>query len=260
MPTSDMFIPGLLAGRRALVTGGGTGLGLAIAREFGRLGAALTIAARNLERLEAAAAELRAAGAAARAHAVNIRKEDEVAALFERLAADGNLPDILVNNAGGQFAAEPLDITPNGFRAVVDLNLQGTWHMTRAFAERLIAAGRPGAIVNIVLSTQSGSAMMMHSAAARAGVENMTRSLAFAWGPKGITVNAIAPGTIDTEALDQYGRTEMEEWGRRLPVPRMGTPEEVAWATAFLCSPAGRYITGTTIIVDGGQHLMGLDR
>jgi NAD(P)-dependent dehydrogenase (short-subunit alcohol dehydrogenase family) len=260
MPASEIFAPGLLAGRRALVTGGGTGIGLAIARELGRLGAGVTIAARNLERIEAAAAELRAAGAAADAHAVNIRKEDEVAALFDSLAEAGVLPDILVNNAGGQFAAEPLAITPNGFRAVVDLNLQGTWHMIRAFAERLIAAGRPGAIVNIVLSTQNGSAMMMHSAAARAAVENMTKSLAFVWGPKGITVNSVAPGTIDTEALDQYGRDEMMAWGKRLPVPRIGGPEEVAWAVVYLCSPAGRYVTGTTITVDGGQHLMGLDR
>lgn len=260
MPSSDIFAPGLFAGRRALVTGGGTGIGFAIARELGRLGAAVTIAARDLARLEKAAVSLRAHGIDTEARALNIRKDDEVVALFESLQQAGRLPDILINNAGGQFAADPLAITPNGFRAVVDLNLQGTWHVTRAFAERAIAEGISGSIVNIVLSTQNGSAMMMHSAAARAGVENMTRSLAFSWGPKGITVNSIAPGTIDTDALDLYGREAMVEWGTRLPVPRLGTPEEIAWAAAYLCSPAGRYITGTTVIVDGGQHLMGLDR
>ncbi len=260
MAASDIFAPGLLAGRHALVTGGGTGIGLAIAQELARLGARVTVAARDGERLEKAAAELREAGAAADARTVNIRNENEVASLFEAMAGAGSVPDILVNNAGGQFAAEPLAISANGFRAVIDLNLQGTWHMIRAFAGRLIAAGRSGAIVNIVLSTQTGSAMMMHSAAARAGVENMTKSLAYAWGPKGITVNSVAPGTIDTAALDNYGRDEMLVWGKRLPVPRIGEADEVAWAVAYLCSPAGRYITGTTIVVDGGQHLMGLDR
>ena len=260
MPASDIFAPGLLAGRHALVTGGGTGIGFAIAQELARLGAGVTIAARNAERLEKAAADLRASGAAADARTVNIRNDGEVAALFDAMDQAGTVPDILVNNAGGQFAADPLAITANGFRAVVDLNLQGTWHVTRAFAERLVGTGRPGSIVNIVLSTHSGSQMMMHSAAARAGVENMTKSLAFAWGPKGITVNSVAPGTIDTAALDNYGRDVMLAWGERLPVPRIGEADEIAWAVAFLCSPAGRYITGTTIIVDGGQHLMGLDR
>ncbi len=260
MPGSEIFTPGLLAGRHALVTGGGTGIGLAIAHELARLGAGVTVAARNAERLEKAATDLRATGAAAFARTVNIRNETEVAALFDAMAGAGTVPDILVNNAGGQFAAEPLAISANGFRAVIDLNLHGTWHVTREFAQRLIDAGRPGSIVNIVLSTQGGSAMMMHSAAARAGVENMTKSLAFAWGPKGITVNAVAPGTIDTAALDNYGRDEMLAWGKRLPVPRIGEADEVAWAVAFLCSPAGRYITGTTVVVDGGQHLMGLDR
>lgn len=131
MPSSDIFAPGLFAGRRALVTGGGTGIGFAIARELGRLGAAVTIAARDLARLEKAAVSLRAHGIDTEARALNIRKDDEVVALFESLQQAGRLPDILINNAGGQFAADPLAITPNGFRAVVDLNLQGTWHVTR---------------------------------------------------------------------------------------------------------------------------------
>ncbi|MEX1107656.1 MAG: SDR family oxidoreductase [Dongiaceae bacterium] len=260
MNLSEIFAPGLLAGRRALVTGGGTGIGLAIARELGTLGAAVTLAARSEERLEAAARGLREAGIDANARKVNIRKDEEVTALFDAMAAADEMADILINNAGGQFVADPLDVSANGFRAVVDLNLQGTWQMTRAFAARLIPTGRKGSIVNIVLSTFDGSPMMVHSAAARAGVVNMTKSLAFAWGPKGITINSIAPGTIDTEALDAYGRDAMVAWGKRLPVARLGAPDEIAWATAYLCSPAGAYITGTTLIVDGGQHLMGADR
>lgn len=254
---SAIFRQGLLAGRTALVTGGGTGIGLAIARELGALGAHVAVAARNEERLAAVAGELERAGIAARAETVNIRREDEVAALMDRLAAAGWLPDILVNNAGGQFHAEPFAISANGFRAVVDLNLNGTWHMTKAFAERLVASGRGGRVVNIVLSLFQGLPGAAHAGAARAGVINLTKSLALAWGHHGITVNAVAPGTIDTPALRQYDAAEIAADIRRLAIKRMGRPEEVAQAVAFLASPAGDYMTGTTLVLDGGEHLIG---
>jgi len=254
---SQIFRPGLLAGRTALVTGGGTGIGLAIAHELGALGARVTIAARDGERLTHAAADLKTRGIEARAETVNIRKEAEVAALLDRLQRASWLPDILVNNAGGQFNADPLAITANGFRAVVDLNLNGTWHMTKAVGERLVASGRPGRIINIVLSLFQGLPGSAHAGAARAGVINLTKSLALAWAKHGITVNAVAPGTIDTPALAQYDRAEMEADIRRLPVKRMGHPEEVAQLVAFLVSPAGDYMTGTTLILDGGEHLIG---
>ncbi|MEX1204545.1 MAG: SDR family oxidoreductase, partial [Dongiaceae bacterium] len=165
--------------------------------------------------------------------------------------------DILVNNAGGQFAAAPLDISANGFRAVVDLNLNGTWHMTRAFGAAAVAAGRGGKVVNIVLSLFNGLPQMVHAGAARAGVINMTKSLAVAWGRHGITVNAVAPGTIDTAALAQYDQAALQADVRRLPIKRMGGAREVALAVAYLASPAADYVTGTTLIVDGGEHLMG---
>lgn len=257
MDPPSIFAPGLLAGRTALVTGGGTGIGLAIAGELGRLGARVVLAARTLERLDEAAAGLRAAGIAAEAERVNIRAEGEVEALFDRLAGRGLAIDFLVNNAGGQFAAEALDITPNGFRAVVDLNLTGTWLMTRAFAARAIAAGRGGRVVNIVLSLFTGLPHMAHAGAARAGVINLTKSLATAWGRHGIAVNCVAPGTIDTPALAQYDRAAMEAEIRRLPIKRIGRPEEIAFAVAYLLSPAGDYVTGTTLVVDGGEHLIG---
>jgi NAD(P)-dependent dehydrogenase (short-subunit alcohol dehydrogenase family) len=254
---SSIFCPDLLSGRTALVTGGGTGIGFAIARELGALGARVAIAARDGERLAHAAAELTDAGIEARAETVNIRKEGEVATLLDRLEATGWLPDILVNNAGGQFHAEPLAISANGFRAVVDLNLNGTWHMTRALGERLVAAHRPGRIINIVLSLFQGLPGSAHAGAARAGVINLTKSLALAWGRHGLTVNAIAPGTIDTPALAQYDAGEMAADIQRLPIKRMGRPEEVAQLVAFLVSPAGDYMTGTTLILDGGEHLIG---
>jgi NAD(P)-dependent dehydrogenase (short-subunit alcohol dehydrogenase family) len=254
---SLIFRPGLLAGRTALVTGGGTGIGLAIAHELGALGARVTIAARDADRLRQAAAGLKQAGIEARAETVNIRKEGEVGALLDRLQEAHWLPDILVNNAGGQFNADPLAITANGFRAVVDLNLNGTWHMTKAVGERLVTTGSPGRIVNIVLSLFQGLPGSAHAGAARAGVINLTKSLALAWAKHGITVNAVAPGTIDTPALAQYDRAEMEADIQRLPVKRLGRPEEVAQLVAFLVSPAGDYMTGTTLILDGGEHLIG---
>jgi NAD(P)-dependent dehydrogenase (short-subunit alcohol dehydrogenase family) len=254
------FKPGLFKGRSALVTGGGTGIGFAIARELGRLGARVLIAARDQARLEAAAQALRDEDIDATFLPLNMRDEAQVAAVFERLKAEGALPDILANNAGGQFAADPLAITPNGFRAVVDLNLTGTWLVTRAWGERVIAAGRGGKVVSIVLSLESGLPDMVHAGAARAGVINMTKSLAVAWGPRGITVNAIAPGTIDTPALEGYDSAEIADWTQRLPIKRLGRPEEVAQAVAYLASPAGDYITGTTLFLDGGEHLMGAAR
>jgi peroxisomal trans-2-enoyl-CoA reductase len=255
--SSSIFQPNLLRGRTALVTGGGTGIGMAIARELGALGARVGIAARNAERLRQAATDLEELGIEARAETVNIRNEAEVRAVLDRLQEVDWLPDILVNNAGGQFHADPLAITANGFRAVVDLNLNGTWHVTKAVAERLVAAGRSGRIVNIVLSMFQGLPGSAHAGAARAGVVNLTKSLALAWGRHGITVNAIAPGTIDTPALAQYDETEMEADIQRLPIKRMGRPEEVAQLVAYLVSPAGDYMTGTTLILDGGEHLIG---
>lgn len=263
MTGSAYFRDGLLAGRTALVTGGGTGIGRGIALELARLGARVVVAARDRSRVDAAAAEIAAAGGAALAETVNIRKEAEVAALYDRIAAAGWAPDILVNNAGGQFQAEPLAISPNGFRAVIDLNLNGTWLMTHQFAERFIArreAGETaaGSVVNIVLSLFQGLPAMAHSGASRAGVMNLTKSLALAWGRHGITLNCIAPGTIETEAaLSRYDIAELKDDIGRLPIKRMGSVEEIAAAAAFLVSPAGAFITGTTLIVDGGEHLLG---
>jgi citronellol/citronellal dehydrogenase len=142
----------------------------------------------------------------------------------------------------------------------VDLNLNGTWLASQAFAKAAVAAGRPGRIVNIVLSAFTGAPQMAHSGAARAGVINLTKSLAVAGGRHGITVNAVAPGTIDTPALAQYDALEREAELRRLPIKRMGTAREVALAVVYLVSPAGDYVTGTTVIVDGGDHLMGAVR
>ncbi|MGO8868390.1 MAG: SDR family oxidoreductase [Alphaproteobacteria bacterium] len=257
MNSASIFAPGLFAGCKVLVTGGGTGIGFAIASEFGGLGASVVIAGRTVETLEKAAGILASRGIAASALPLNIRKEGEVAGLFDQLERLALFPDILVNNAGGQFARQALDISANGFRAVVDLNLNGTWHMCQAFATRAVARGSGGTIINIVLSAESGSPGFAHSAAARAGVINLTKTLAIEWARHGIRVNAVAPGTIETAALEQYHKANTRAAIARLPVKRIGRPLEVAWAVAFLASRGGEYITGATLFVDGGKHLAG---
>ncbi len=253
-----MFAPGLFAGRHALITGGGTGIGYAIAQELGRLGARVTIAARTEAALASATDALRAEGIAAAWYPVNIRKADEVEGLIEAVTRDHGLPDILVNNAGGQFAAAALDISPNGFRAVMDLNVQGTWQVSHAWASRAIAAGTGGRIVNIVFANVEAMANFAHAAAARAANVNLTKTLALEWGRHGILVNAVGPGVIGTPAIQQYSeKMSGRRLAHRLPVPRVGTAREVALAVAFLCSPAGDYVTGIVLPVDGGISLSG---
>lgn len=253
----SIFNPQLFKGKSALVTGGGTGIGLAISQLLGKLGAHVILAGRTVETLERAVNELRKENVDADFIKTNIRKEQEVNELFEKVSGKWDGCDFLINNAGGQFAAPALEISPNGFRAVVDLNLQGTWQMSSSYARMLIERGRPGRIINIVLCLNSGMPGMVHAGAARAGVINMTKTLAVEWGGYGINVNAIAPGTIETSGLQQYDADKLKQTINRLPIGRMGKPGEVAAAVAYLLSPAGSYITGTTIEIDGGEHLMG---
>lgn len=256
--TSSIFQPGLLSGRTALITGGATGIGFATAKLMGQLGAQVIIGSRDADKLQAAVAQLRALAVNAHGHVVNVRDEAAIDKLFAELTAASRLPDILVNNAGGQFASPALDISPNGFRAVVDLNLTGSWLMSVAFARHFRAAqNKTGAIVSIVLAQQSGIPGMVHAAAARSGVANMMKTLAYEWGGLGLTVNALAPGTVDTEALIRYDRAGLEATAARLPVPRMASAEEVAQAVVYLVSPAARFITGITLQIDGGEHLLG---
>ena len=252
---ATVFATGLFEGSTALVSGGATGIGFAIAELLGSLGASIVIASRNAERLAAASAKLTEIGIENEWHSVDIRNDTQVSALFDTLAQRGRFPAILVNNAGGQFAAPALQISPNGFRAVVDLNLAGTWNMSRAFTAGRIAQGGGGRIVNIVLSIDSGSPGYAHAAAARAGVINLTKTLAAEWAPHGLTVNAVAPGTIRTSGLDQYDPSAIDAAVQSLPIKRMGEPLEVAQAVGFLASPAGDYITGTVLFVDGGKQL-----
>jgi NAD(P)-dependent dehydrogenase (short-subunit alcohol dehydrogenase family) len=255
---AQLFHPGMLQGSTALVSGGGTGIGFAIARQLGRLGARVAICSRHTDELEAAAETLRAEAIEVLPFFVNIRDENTVEALFAALKHAGWQPDILVNNAGGQFAAPALQVSPNGFRSVIDLNLTGTWLMSSAFARQFSQSGqRQGSIVSIVLAQEQGMPGMVHASASRAGVANMMKTLAYEWGPLGLTANAIAPGTVETAALARYNRAGLEATAARLPVARMASPEEIAQSVAYLVSPAARFITGITLQIDGGEHLLG---
>jgi len=253
----DIFAPGLFAGRTALVTGGGRGIGAATALGFARLGANVVIASRTEAELAKTTAEIEALGVACLAVNTNIRDLAAVDALRDAALARFGAVDFLINNAGGQFLTQPFKISDNGWRAVVDLNLNGTWNVTSRFAPAMMRR-RSGRIVNVVhiYSFERGAPMFVHSGAARAGVVNMTRSLAPYLQQRGVTINALAPGTVaGAEASANYGMTPDEF---RATTGRAGTgdPEDMAAAVMFLCSPGARMINGAVLVADGAmsQH------
>jgi NAD(P)-dependent dehydrogenase (short-subunit alcohol dehydrogenase family) len=256
------FAPGLFQGKTALVTGGGRGIGKAIAIGFARLGANVVIASRKIENLEPTADEIRSLGVDCLAMPVNIRDVDQVSALVTAATERFGAIDVLVNNAGGQFPARPSEITDGGWRAVVDLNLTGTWNVLSRVSPGMLDRGA-GAIVNIVhvYSFDRGAPAFAHSGAARAGVVNLTHSLAYYWARKGVRVNALAPGSIATQGLreEEYAKMQVSDYEsqqiRDIPCHRLGTPEEVAAMTVFLCSPAAAYINGAVLVGDGAQSL-----
>jgi citronellol/citronellal dehydrogenase len=254
-----IFAPAMMNGQVGIVTGGGSGIGLATARELVRLGGCAVICGRTRDKLEAAAAELTALGTpdAILAQVCDIRMPEQVDALVAGALARYGKVDLLVNNAGGQFPAAAETISPRGFDAVVQNNLNGTFTMTRAVATAAMIPARRGRIVNVIANIYRGFPMMVHTGAARAGVENMTMTLAVEWARFGILVNAVAPGIILSSGTERYPREAVDIAIRRCPLKRAGTVEEVAAAILFLCSPAAQYITGTTLRLDGAQSLWG---
>ncbi|WP_328960134.1 SDR family oxidoreductase [Streptomyces virginiae] len=253
--------PGTYAGQVVLVTGGGTGLGKAIAAEFARLGADLVIASRRAEQLKAAREELAAVPGAGRVTAAvcDIRDPERVADVFDAAQAAFGLPDVLVNNAAANFPSPAEDLSPNAWRAVVDITLTGTWFMTREFGRRHLAAGTGGSIVNIGASyAWTGGPGFVHSAAAKAGVKSLVETLAVEWGPYGIQINGLVPGLfphgdMSEDIRDGLERAAPDAKDARQPALRVGAPREPGWAATFLASPYARFITGHTLVVDGAN-------
>ena len=251
---SQVFRDGLLEGMVCVVSGAGTGLGRETALEMARLGATVVGCGRRQEPL-AGTAELAAGLSGKFEHEVlDIRKEDDVDAFFDRLLERHGRLDVLVNNAGGQFLSPAEAISPKGFRTVVELNVTGTWLMSHAAATKAFIPGGGGKILSVTLSPHNGMPGMVHSGAARAAVENMMRTLAIEWSRFGIKTVALAAGQFATETLlTKYPQVVVDNLERSIPIGRAGRPEEMAWLVAYLASPAGDFYSGTTITIDGAR-------
>jgi NAD(P)-dependent dehydrogenase (short-subunit alcohol dehydrogenase family) len=254
----SVFAPDLLSGQAAFVTGGGSGIGAGIARMLARQGARVALLGRTAEKLESAAAEIRAAGGEARTWAGDVREYAAVErALGDAADAFGRL-DVLVNSAAGNFLAPAASLSANGFRAVVDIDLCGTFNASRAAFAHL--AKTRGNIVNVT-ATQADvpTPLQCHAGAAKAGIAKLTRDLALEWASAGVRVNAVAPGPIaGTEGVARLVPGNVDATiRRRVPLQRFGTIDEVCDAVLFLVSRAGAYMTGSTLLIDGGTSLVG---
>ena len=255
---SSIFQNGILADRVAFVTGGGTGITGGVARALSEAGASVALVSRNPEHLEPAAAAINTNGGKALAVVADVRKPDEVEKAIASTVEQFGKIDILVNGAAGNFLCTADQLTPNGFGAVVDIDLKGTFHVCRAAFSQL--KEHRGQILNISATLHYlGTPMQLHVSAAKAGVDALTRNLAVEWGRHGIRVNAIAPGPIeDTEGMKRLVPEPIKEkLKKNIPLGRFGRIADIERAAVFLCSDAASFINGAVLVVDGGQWLAG---
>ena len=244
----------LLAGRTALVTGGGTGIGRAITLKLAELGAQVFIMGRTEATLKQTAS-LAPAGSVLPIVA-DVREGDQVDSAIELILSQAPGIDILVNNAGGQFPSPAEKISANGFRAVTRLNLEATWYLTTSVAARSMLPRGYGKVICITITPRGALPGMAHSGAARAAVESLIRTWAVEWGSRGVRTVGVAPGIVHTEAFDRYG-VDAAKVAEVVPLRRLQRPDEIADLVAFIASPSGDYITGTTIVMDGGLDMVG---
>ena len=253
-----MLPPGTFTDAVVLVTGGGTGLGKAIAVEFGRLGAAVAIVSRDAGHGAAGVAALETIGTRATCTTADVRDAESIAAAFDAVEAELGPVTVLVNNAAGNFTARAEAMSANAWRSVTQIVLDGTFFCSTEFARRRIAGGDGGAVLNIGATySWTGGPGTAHSAAAKAGVTNLTQTLAVEWAPHGIRVNCLAPGLFPHDDLPERlrrGRDEADDAGR-VPAGRVGRPHELGWAATYLCSPYASYLSGHTLVLDGANWL-----
>jgi peroxisomal 2,4-dienoyl-CoA reductase len=267
----DVFRPGLFDGQVALITGGGSGIGRGIADTLAALGAHVVLASRKQERVDAAAAEIRAAGGRASGVAVDVREPERVQQMVAQVRDAHGRIDLLVNNAAGNFYAPSETLSANAWKSVIEIDLYGTFFCSQAVLPVMRGQGG-GSIVNISMTLHyRGWPLMAHATAAKAGIDALTRTLALEWARDRVRVNAIAPGPIPTEGVrkaftppptaegvpDVFAvERAMESYARKaIPLQRWGTPADIGGMVAFLGSPAGQWITGAIMVVDGGEWL-----
>ena len=252
-----MYQANLFKRKTVFVKGGRSGIGYVIAKQFLTYGAKVIIASRDSDKMEAAHNNLKEIGDC-HAIALNIRSYENVQEVVEKIKSEFGTIDILINNAGGQFPAPTETISPKGWNAVIDINLNGTWNMTHSFANAFCIPQKSGIIINVIANiVREFPGMSLNRCCTRAGIDNLTKSLSLEWVHHNIRLNAIAPGIIDSTGLEQYPPAFRAAMEPSIPMHRFGSVDDIAYLALFLASPMSNYITGETIYVDGGQSLWG---
>ncbi|MEX2588808.1 MAG: SDR family oxidoreductase, partial [Chitinophagales bacterium] len=253
---NPIFSKDTFKGKTVFVSGGGSGIGKSIAHQFLISGARVIIASRKQERVNKTRDELSTYGEC-HAFQLDIRQPEAIEGVIEKIKAKNWQVDILINNAGGQFPSPAESISPNGWNAVINTNLNGTFFMSQQFANAFFIPNKSGKIVNIIANIFRGFPGMAHTGAARAGVDNLSKTLAVEWARYKIRVNAIAPGIIQSTGLEQYPPDFLKGISSKIPLKRLGEIQEVAYLALFMASPFSEFMTGQTVYLDGGQSLWG---